>query len=156
MEDNANERGGFSSLGGCEMKRVLYLFAAAAISGLALATPSSASPLASGLSTGTSSVPQADETLVQKVHGWHCRRRSGHRHRRACYDDDYGYGYYGSYGYPYGGFGFGFPFLGFSFYDNDNHHSWRRHGHHGKWRGHGGHRKWKRHGGHRKWKRKHW
>ena len=70
--------------------------AAAAISALGFtAGPSVASPLAGGLTSGA--VPQLNEGLVQKVHGWHCRRRYGwyhghkvwHRHRRACYDDDY-------------------------------------------------------------------
>jgi hypothetical protein len=113
------------------MRKVPYLLAAAAISGLALsATPSSASPLASGLASGNAAIPQASEGLVQKVHGWHCRKRwsrrlGAHRHRRACRD----YDYY-SYGYP--GFGFGVPFFAFHFFDDDDgrrHHrrKFRRH-----------------------------
>jgi hypothetical protein len=133
------------------MNKLSYLAAAAAISGLALtATPASAGPLASGLTTGNAAVPLMDEGLVQKVHGWHCRWRRGHRHRRACYDDDYHYGY----GYP--GYGFGFPFFAFSFFDDDDHHHWRGHRRHGKFGRHFKHRKFKRRGGHRKWKRKHW
>jgi hypothetical protein len=102
------------------MKKVPYLLAAAAISGLALsATPSSANPLANGLASGNVAIPQASDGLVQKVHSWHCRKRFSrrlgwHRHRRACYDDDYSYGY----GYP--GIGFGAPFFAFQFFDDDD------------------------------------
>jgi hypothetical protein len=113
------------------MKKLLL--AAAAISGLAFATPSSASPLASGAAIGNNTIPTANEGLVQKVHGWHCRRkytnrRGWHRHRRACndYDD------YGSYGYPGYAYGLGAPFITFGFSDFDggrrHHHRWRRHG----------------------------
>jgi hypothetical protein len=119
------------------MKKILL--AAAAVSGLALATPSSASPLASGLAIGNHTIPTVKDGLVQKVHGWHCRRkfsnrRGWHRHRRAC--DDYNdYDNYGSYGYPSYGYGLGVPFLSFGFSDFDggrrHHHRWRRHG--GNW-----------------------
>jgi hypothetical protein len=119
------------------MRRVPYLLAAAAISGLALsATPSSASPLASGLAaSGNAAIPQASEGLVQKVHGWHCRKRwskrlGNHRHRRAC-RDDYSY----NYGYPYG-YGYGMPFLSFQFFDDDNgrrHHRRKHRSHKGKY-----------------------
>jgi hypothetical protein len=107
------------------MRKLPYLFAAAAVSGLALlASPGSANPLASGLTTGSATLPILDEGLVQKVHGWHCRkrwtrRRGWHRHRRACYDDDY------YYGYP--GYGFGVPFFSFSFFDDDDHRHRRHH-----------------------------
>ena len=76
------------------MRSLPYLIAAAAISGLALsAAPSSASPLASGLTSGNATLPEMSEGLVQKVHGYHCRKRFGwyrgdkywHRHRRACH-----------------------------------------------------------------------
>lgn len=106
------------------MRKLPYLFAAAALSGLALAaTPSSATPLSSGLSTG-SGLPQLDEGLVQKVHSWHCRkrwskRRGWHRHRRACYDNDH-YGY---------GLGVA-PFFSFQFFDDDDHHGRRHHRRH--------------------------
>jgi|SRR5918999_4506079 hypothetical protein len=136
------------------MKKLSYFAAAAAISGLAfLAAPASAGPLASGLTTGNAAIPQMDEGLVQKVHGWHCSRKwskrlGKHRHRRACkdhyddysyYDDDYYYDddhYYG--GYPYA---FGAPFFAFSFFDDDDHHGRRGHkfrrrhkgGHKGNW-----------------------
>ena len=109
------------------MRKLPYLFAAAAVSSLALlASPGSASPLASGLTVGSSALPTLDEGLVQKVHGWHCRKRwssyrGWHRHRRACYDDDYHYGY----GFP--GYGFGVPFFSFSFFDDDDHHRRRFH-----------------------------
>ena len=100
------------------MRRVPYLFAAAAVAGLAFtANPGAASPLASGLSSGAGTVPEVNEGLVQKVHSWHCRKRwskrfGWHRHRRAC-----GYSYY-----PYGA-----PFLSFGLFfgDDDRHH--RRH-----------------------------
>jgi hypothetical protein len=114
------------------MKKLLL--AAAAISGLAFATPSSASPLAGGAAIGNNAIPTANEALVQKVHGWHCRRkhsnrRGWHRHRRACNDyDDYGF-----YGHPGYGYGLGVvPFFSFGFSDFDggrrHHHRFRRHG----------------------------
>jgi hypothetical protein len=122
------------------MRKLPLLMAAAAIGALGFtAGPSMASPLAGGLINGT--LPELNEGLVQKVHGWHCRKRYGwyhgrkyrHRHRRACYDDyydDYSYGYspYG-YGYPYA-YGFGGPFIGFSFGDGGHH---RRRHHHKNW-----------------------
>jgi hypothetical protein len=124
------------------MRKLPCIIAAAALSGLTLGSPAVANPLAVGLAGGSTAVPELNEGLVQKVHGWHCRARKGwyhghkrwHRHRRACYDyddyDDYGYGYgYG--GYPYGGYPYGYgysPFvLGFSF--GDNHRRHRRHHH---------------------------
>jgi len=124
------------------MRKLPCIIAAAALSGLTLGSPAVANPLAGGLAGGSTAVPELNEGLVQKVHGWHCRARKGwyhghkrwHRHRRACYDyddyDDYGYGYgYG--GYPYGGYPYGYgysPFvLGFSF--GDNHRRHRRHHH---------------------------
>jgi hypothetical protein len=114
------------------MRKLPLFMAAAAISALGFtAGPSVASPLAGGLTSGA--VPQLNEGLVQKVHGWHCRRRYGwyhghkvwHRHRRACYDyDDYDNGYYPYYyGAPY-------PFFSFSFGDFDGHHHRRHHHHH--------------------------
>jgi hypothetical protein len=125
------------------MNKLALTAFAAAIGGLAFAVaPSSASPLAGGLTNGT--LPQLNEGLVQKVHGWHCRKRYGwyrghkyrHRHRSACDDyndyDDYSYGYspYG-YGYPYA-YGFGGPFIGFSFGDGGHRRHFRRH-HHKNW-----------------------
>jgi hypothetical protein len=77
------------------MHKLPYVIAAAAIGGLALtAGPSLASPLAGGLSGGSTIPTELDEGLVQKVHSWHCKRRwskrlGWHRHRRAC-----GYSYY--------------------------------------------------------------
>jgi hypothetical protein len=107
------------------MRKIPYLLAAAAISGLALTTPGSASPLTGGLTSGTAAIPELGEGLVQKVHGWHCRkryshRRGWHRHRRACYDD-YSYRYHPGYTYGYGA-----PFFSFYFYDDDGR---RRRGH---------------------------
>ena len=102
------------------MRKLPLMFAAAAFGGLALAaTPGSAAPLAGGLATANSSVPLLDEGLVQKVHSWHCRKRwsrrfGWHRHRRACYDNDY--------------YGFGVaPFFSFQFYDDDDHRHGRKH-----------------------------
>lgn len=127
------------------MRKLPYLCAAAALSGLALfSAPGSATPVASGLATGGTAVPTLTQDLVQKVHGWHCRKRwskraGWHRHRRACYDD---YGYYDDYDYydyGYPGYGLGFaPFFGFQFFDDDDHH----------FRGH-------RFRGHKHFKRKH-
>jgi len=112
LETNA-KRGALTARG-IVMRKLPLLFAAAAVSGLALAaTPSSATPLTGGLTSG-STVPQMDEGLVQKVHRWHCRKRwsrrlGWHRHRRACYDDDH--------------YGFGVaPFFSFQFYDDDDDH----------------------------------
>jgi hypothetical protein len=110
------------------MRRLPYLIAAAAISGLALsAAPTSASPLASGLTDGNATMPEMNEGLVQKVHGWHCRAKKGwyrgdrywHRHRRACRDYSYRYR-------PYR-YGFGAPFVGFSFGFGDRNRHHRRH-----------------------------
>ena len=117
------------------MRNLRHVLAAAAIGSLiALPQTSSANPLASGLGSLSNSMPAMAVDLVQKVHGWHCRKRKGwyhghrvwHRHRRACYDD---YSYYDddyyddySYGYPYG---YGAPF--FSFYFDDDDHRGRRH-----------------------------
>jgi len=106
--------------------RLPFLLIAAAVSGFALSSgTTSASPVTSGLADGNTARPELSDGLVQKVHGWHCRKRYGwyhghkywHRHRRAC--DDYGY-------YPYS---YGTPFVfGFSFGDFDRHH--RHHHHH--------------------------
>jgi hypothetical protein len=77
------------------MRKLPYVLAAAALSSLALsASPTSASPLASGLTNAT--VSEVHEDRVQKVHGWHCRKRYGsyrghkwwHQHWRACQDYD--------------------------------------------------------------------
>jgi hypothetical protein len=115
------------------MSNFKYLLAAAALgSFVGFPQTGAAAPLAGNLAAG---VPTIADELVQKVHGWHCRKRKGwyhghrvwHRHRRACYDDsyydddyydDYSYGY----GYPYG---YGAPF--FSFYFDDDDHRGRRH-----------------------------
>ena len=111
------------------MRKLPYLIAAAAISGLAFtANPGMASPLAGGLSSGSAANPELNEGLVQKVHGRHCKRRYGwfrgdkrwHRHRRACH---YGYRYYHPYAY-------GAPFIGFSFGIGPHRH---RHRHHHHW-----------------------
>jgi hypothetical protein len=107
------------------MNRIPYLIAAAAISGLALtANPASASPLTSGL--GGATVPEFNEGLVQKVHGYHCRKRWGwyrghkylHRHRRAC-------------AYHRPGVFIGVPFVGLSFGLGHRHR--HHHHHHGMW-----------------------
>ena len=123
------------------MRKLTYLFAAAAISGLALsAGPGSASPLASGLGTANSGTPAIADGLVQKVHGWHCSRKwskrlGKHSHRRACYqrrryyDDDYYYNDY-SYGYGYPSYGYAVPFpffFGFNFDDDDGRRGRRGH-----------------------------
>jgi hypothetical protein len=116
------------------MRKLSYLFAVAAIGGLtSLAPASSAGPIAGEMARANQAVPVAGEGLIQKVHGWHCRRRYGwyhghkvwHRHRRACYDyNDYDYGYNPYYyGAPY-------PFFSFSFGDFDGHHHRRHHHHH--------------------------
>ena len=109
------------------MRKFACLFAIAAIGGLtSFASVGSASPLAAGVAGAGAVVPTVSDDLVQKVHGWHCRRRYGwyrghkyrHRHRRACYnryhyDDDY---------YPYAGV----PFFSFHFGDDDDRRGRRR------------------------------
>jgi hypothetical protein len=131
------------------MRHLKYLLAAAALGSIvALPQAGSAGPLPGGLLAG-SSIPALDDGLVQKVHGYHCRKRKGwyhghrvwHRHYRAChrqryydddyYDDDYDYGYYPGYyrpyGYGYPAYGFGFPFIGFGFGGfggRHHHHNW--------------------------------
>jgi hypothetical protein len=114
------------------MRKLTHLFAAAAIAGLAsMTSASSASPIGAGLSDLNAVPSVASDDLVQKVHRWHCRKRYGwyrghkywHRHRRACYDDDYYYDdHYGA--YPF----YGVPFFSFQFFDDDDHH-FRRHRH---------------------------
>jgi hypothetical protein len=112
------------------MRKIPYLIAAAAISGFALsATPGIASPLAGGLTGGNVTVPEASEGLIQKVHGYHCRkryshRRGWHRHRRACH---YSYRYR-----PYR-YGFGAPFVAFSFGFGPRHRHRHRHWRHWDW-----------------------
>jgi hypothetical protein len=101
------------------MRKLPYLIATAALSGLALsAAPASASPITSGLANGN--VPAVSEDgLVQKVHRWHCRKRYGwfrghkrwHRHWRAC--DDYSLRY-------------GVPTFGFSIFIDDDDHDRKR------------------------------
>ncbi|HEY7750322.1 MAG TPA: hypothetical protein VH933_16800 [Aestuariivirgaceae bacterium] len=114
------------------MRKLSYLFAIAAISGLtSFATASSASPLASGLAGANTATPTVSDDLVQKVHGWHCRRKFGwyrgdkywHRHRRAC-----GYSYYDD--RPFIGF---YPFFGLSF-DRDRHRHRHHFKHHKRWK----------------------
>jgi X-X-X-Leu-X-X-Gly heptad repeat protein len=114
------------------MRNLKYLFAAAAIGSLmVLPQASSANPLAtSGLGSLGSGTPAIADGLVQRVHGWHCRkrwskRRGWHRHRRACYDDysyyddDYYYPHhYGYHAYPF----FPAPFIGFHFGGKRRHH----------------------------------
>jgi hypothetical protein len=119
--DCARERG-FGFRRNHRMRKLPYLLAAAAISGLALsAVPGSASPLAGGLASGNAALPEVSDGLIQKVHGWHCRRKwsrrwGRHRHRRACYDD-----------YYYPGYGLGVvPFFSFQFFDDDDGRRHRR------------------------------
>jgi hypothetical protein len=118
------------------MRNLKYVFAVAVIGGLmALPQTSSANALASGLGSLGNEIPAMADGLLQKVHGWHCRKRKGwfrgdrvwHRHRKACYDysyyddDDYDYGYRQPYyAYPY----YPAPFIGFSFGGRRHHKHW--------------------------------
>src|SRR5215211_1743993 len=103
-------RGGFS-LRRCAMRNLRYFFTAAAVSAaMVLPQTGAASPLATSLAAAGSAGPLIADSLVQKVHSWHCSKKKGwykgskiwHRHRQACYetqdydDDDYNddYGYY--------------------------------------------------------------
>lgn len=93
------------------MRYCRYFFAVAVLGGMIiLPQTGSGSPLAASLTATGSTTPLID-SLIQKVHGWHCAKKKGwykgdkvwHRHRRACYetqvyDDDY---YYDD--YPYSG-----------------------------------------------------
>jgi hypothetical protein len=108
------------------MHKLVYAFAIVAVSGLtSFAASSSATPITGGLALN-GAVPIMDsDGLVQKVHGWHCRKRYGwyhghkywHRHRRACDDYDYRYS-------P----GYATPFFGF-YFDNDGRRHRRKHKH---------------------------
>lgn len=107
------------------MRKLPYLFAVAVVSGLALsASPGSASPLTGGLASGSATVPEVTEGLVQNVHYRTCRimryydedgdlikkrRCSRHYHRPGVF--------------------FGAPFVGlrFGFDDDDDHHRDRWH-----------------------------
>ena len=122
------------------MRKAPYLFAVAAISGLAsMAISSSASPLASGLASGGATLPALNEGLVQDVQAWSCQGKrkdwtpEQYRFCRGYYDyyddyEDYGPGYrypppgYG-YGYGYQGYGIGVvPFIGLGFGNGRHHH----------------------------------
>jgi hypothetical protein len=118
------------------MRNLKYVLAATAIGGMlgAASQPSFAAPL---ISAEMKAIPYQAEPLVQKIHGWHCRKRYGwrhghkywHRHRRACYDDDYDYhdDYDNDY-YSYSPYYYPYPY--FSFYFDDDHH----HRHHHKYK----------------------
>lgn len=94
------------------MRYCRYFFAVAVLGGMIiLPQTGSGSPLAASLTAAGSTTPPIVNSLIQKVHGWHCAKKKGwykgdkvwHRHRRACYetqvyDDDY---YYDD--YPYSG-----------------------------------------------------
>lgn len=118
------------------MKKAPYLLAAAGL--MFMATSSLASPLASGLASGSGGLPALEDGLVRKVQAWSCREKRRDmtvEQRRFCdgyYDDyedygpDYGYAYPApgyDYGYPV--YGLGVPFLSFEFDGG------RRHRHHG-------------------------
>ena len=130
------------SEGSIPMRKAPYLFALAAIGGLAFVAPStSASPLASGLG-----LPAPVASLVLNVQAWSCQEKRSDwslEQRRFCdgygyYDDygDYGPGY--GYAYPAPGYGYGYPgyglgvvpFLSFGF-DGGRRHHHRHHG--GNW-----------------------
>ena len=85
------------------MRYCRYFFAVAVLGGMIiLPQTGSGSPLAASLTAAGSTTPLTVDSLIQKVHGWHCAKKKGwykgdkvwHRHRRACYetqdyDDDY-------------------------------------------------------------------
>jgi hypothetical protein len=112
------------------MRHLPYLFAAAAISGLALsANPGAASPLTGGLASGIASLPTVSDDLVQNV-----------RHRRICrvvrYYDEWDDEWirerrcYRPSHRPRAFFGAPFVGLHFNFGDDDDrrwkHRSWKR------------------------------
>jgi hypothetical protein len=115
------------------------LVAAAVASGIALsATPSTATPIATGL-IGSNSAAPTPSPLVEKVyykrHRHHAYYRY-YRHRRhhyyySYYPHYYGFssyycvGYYGGYYGDCGGYGYGYPFvpfIGFSIGGHHHHH----------------------------------
>jgi hypothetical protein len=78
------------------MRKLKYLLAAAALGSLvALPQSSTASPLASGLTSAGPATSEITDGLIQKVHGYHCTKRKGwyrgktwwHSHKGACNDD---------------------------------------------------------------------
>ena len=85
------------------MRILPYVMVAAGIGGAALTANSSwASPLGSRLALSDLILPDISSSMVQKVHGWHCRKKKGwyhgekrwHRHARACRQNGYPYSYY--------------------------------------------------------------
>jgi hypothetical protein len=86
------------------MRNLRHLMTAAVMgAGMVLPQTGWAGPLATSLAATGSTTPVIADSLIQKVHGWHCSKKKGwykgekvwHRHRRACYqtqyDDDDGY-----------------------------------------------------------------
>jgi hypothetical protein len=77
------------------MRKAPFMLAAVAVIGIAFAaTPGSASPLASKAAVSHTALPAFNEGLVQKVHGWHCKKQwskrlGWHRDKRACDGTDY-------------------------------------------------------------------
>jgi hypothetical protein len=133
------------------MRKLAYTFAIAAVSGLtSFAASTLAMPVTSGVVSDGAVLIMDGDGLVQKVHGFHCKRKRGpfnrtyglHRHFRACdrYDDsyyDYPYDrpYYGHYPYRRPYYYGGFPFITFGFGGfGDDDWRWRRRGW-GGWRG---------------------
>jgi hypothetical protein len=79
------------------MRKLEYLLAAAALgSFVALPQSSTASPLAGGLTSARSATSGITDSLIKKVHGYHCENRKGryggetswHSHPEACNDDE--------------------------------------------------------------------
>ena len=92
------------------MRILPYVIVAAGIGGAALTAGSSwASPLSGGLVQNDLLLPEISSGMVQKVHGWHCRKMKGwyhgekrwHRHARACRQGGYPYSYYRHYPHIY-------------------------------------------------------
>lgn len=99
--------------------RYPHLLAAAAVGSLVLLTPPApASPIAAGMNAAAMP-PVMSGGLVEKAHGWHCRKRKGwyrgksrlHRHQKACRDYHHSQRYRRYPPLPYYGYGeFGFPY----------------------------------------------
>jgi hypothetical protein len=81
------------------MRRTTCLLAAAMFGAVFSAGLAVGMPLNSGLALRQGNLPEIANGMVQKAHGWHCRKRKGwyhgnrrwHRHARAC--EDYAYDY---------------------------------------------------------------
>lgn len=107
------------------MRKLMFAAAIATATGLAAFVPSSSAGVSSAFGSLEGSAPVVDNSLVTKVHGWHCSRKfthnkGWHRHKKACRQ-------YRHRPYVYGPSYYGMPFFGFYFDNGRRHHRhhWR-------------------------------